>query len=167
MMTSLCTEYWQFILAQGICSPLGLNCIFQAGTSTITTWFFKKRGLAFGIMAAGSGLGGIIFPIMASHLIPKIGFEWTMRTFGFMVLGLMCIAAVTVKSRLAPKPRAFELAVFIEPFQDTRYLLVVIGAFLFFMGVFVPMNFIEVEALSNGMSTRLAGYLLAVLNAAR
>jgi MFS family permease len=79
MMTSLCTEYYQFVLAQAICSPLGLNCIFQAGTSTIPQWFFKKRGLAFGIMAAGSGLGGIIFPIMATHLIPEVGFGWTLR----------------------------------------------------------------------------------------
>jgi MFS family permease len=79
MMTSLCTEYYQLILAQAVCSPLGLNCIFQAGTSTIPQWFFKKRGLAFGIMAAGSGLGGIIFPIMATHLIPEVGFGWTLR----------------------------------------------------------------------------------------
>lgn len=68
MMTSLCTEFWQFILAQGICSPLGLNAIFNVATSSVTTWFFKKRGAAFGIMAAGSGLGGIVFPVMASHL---------------------------------------------------------------------------------------------------
>jgi nitrate/nitrite transporter NarK len=80
MMTSICKEYWQFILAQGICSPLGLNCIFQAGTSTIPTWFLKKRGLAYGMMAAGSGLGGIIIPIMATRLIPQIGFGWTMRS---------------------------------------------------------------------------------------
>lgn len=58
MMTSLAREYYQFILAQGICSPLGLNCIFAAASSSVTTWFFRKRGLAFGIMAAGSGLGG-------------------------------------------------------------------------------------------------------------
>ena len=167
MMTSLCTEYWQFILAQGICSPLGLNCIFQAGTSTIPTWFFKKRGLAFGIMAAGSGLGGIIFPIMASHLIPTIGYGWTMRVFGFVILGMMGIAFLTVKSRLPPKRRAFELKVFLEPFKDTKFVLVVCSSFLFFMGIFIPFNFIEVEAISNGMSTRLAGYLLAVLNAAR
>ncbi|KAL6702683.1 hypothetical protein ACN47E_001230 [Coniothyrium glycines] len=165
MMTSLCTEYWQFILAQGICSPLGLNCIFQAGTSTIPTWFFKKRGLAFGIMAAGSGLGGIIFPIMASHLIPQIGFGWTMRVIGFMIFGLMCIAFLTVSSRLPPKPRAFELEVFVEPFQDTRFVLVVASAFFFFLGLFIPINFIEVEAIAGGMSVRLAGYLLAVLNA--
>ena len=167
VMTSLCTEYWQFVLAQGICSPLGLNCIFQAGTSTIPTWFFKKRGLAFGIMAAGSGLGGIIFPIMASHLIPEIGFGWTMRTFGFVILGLMCIAAVTTKSRLPPKPRPFKLYVFLEPFKDLNFILVAISGFLFFMAIFIPINFVEVQAIGNGMSYRLAGYLLPILNAAR
>ncbi|KAJ4374017.1 hypothetical protein N0V83_002756 [Neocucurbitaria cava] len=166
MMTSLCTEFWQFILAQGICSPLGLNCIFQAGTATIPTWFFKKRGLAYGIMAAGSGLGGIIFPIMASHLIPEIGYGWTMRTFGFMILGLMCIAGLTVKSRLPPKPRPLQLKVFLEPFKDIKFVLLTISSFLFFMGLFIPINFIEVQAISDGMSFRLAGYLLAVLNAA-
>jgi hypothetical protein len=78
MMTSLCTEYYQFILAQGICSPLGLNCIFNAAVSCLPTWFLKKRGLAYGVTAAGSGLGGVLFPIMASHFIPRIGYAWTM-----------------------------------------------------------------------------------------
>ncbi|KAJ4293269.1 hypothetical protein N0V90_008551 [Kalmusia sp. IMI 367209] len=166
MMTSLCKEYWQFILAQGICSPLGLNCIFNAAVSSLPTWFLKKRGLAYGVVAAGSGLGGIIFPIMASHLIPQIGFGWTMRTFAFMILGLMLIAFATVKSRLPPKTRAFELKVFIEPFQDLRFTVMVVAAFIFFLGLFIPINFIEVEAMANGMSTHLASYLLAVLNAA-
>lgn len=166
MMTSLCEEYWQFILAQGICSPLGLNCIFNAGTSTITTWFMKKRGAAFGMMAAGSGLGGVIFPIMASHLIPKVGFGWTMRICAFLILGLLIIANLTIKSRLPPRPRAFELKVFAEPFTDIRFILVTIASFFFFMGLFVPINFIELMAMANGMSTRLANYLLAVLNAA-
>ncbi|KAF2031231.1 MFS general substrate transporter [Setomelanomma holmii] len=166
MMTSLCKEYWQFILAQGICSPLGLNCIFQAGTTTIPTWFLKKRGLAYGIMAAGSGLGGIIFPIMASHLIPEVGFGWTLRIIAFMILGLMLVANVTVTSRLPPRPRPFQLKVFLEPFKDTKFVLVTIASFFFFFGLFIPINFIEIEAIHDGMSTRLAGYLLSVLNAA-
>lgn len=78
MMTSLCTEYYHFILAQGICSPLGLNCIFNAAIGSLPSWFLKKRGLAYGVNAAGSGLGGFIFPIMASHLIPEIGYAWSM-----------------------------------------------------------------------------------------
>lgn len=49
MMASLCSEYYQFFLAQAICSPIGLNCLFQAATTTIPTWFLKKRGLAYGM----------------------------------------------------------------------------------------------------------------------
>lgn len=166
MMTSLCTEYYQFILAQAICSALGLNCIFNAATSTIPTWFLKKRGAAYGIMAAGSGLGGIIIPIMASHLIPSIGFGWTMRSIAFMLFGLLIIAIFTVKSRLPPRPRPFSLPVFLEPFKDMRFVMLTVSSFLFFMGLFIPINFIEVQAIASGMSVRLAGYLLAVLNAA-
>ncbi|KAH6620461.1 major facilitator superfamily domain-containing protein [Boeremia exigua] len=166
MMTSLCTEYYQIILAQAICSPLGLNCIFNAATSTIPTWFLKKRGTAYGIMAAGSGLGGIIIPIMASHLIPRIGFGWTMRSIAFMLLGLLIIAILTITSRLPPRPRPLRFNVFMEPFADMRFVLLTASSFLFFMGLFIPINFIETQAIADGMSDRLAGYLLAVLNAA-
>ncbi|KAF2109154.1 major facilitator superfamily domain-containing protein [Lophiotrema nucula] len=166
MMTSLCKEYWQFVLAQGICSPLGLNCIFTCATSSITTWFFKKRGAAFGIMAAGSGLGGIIFPIMTTHLIPKIGYGWTMRVAAFMILGLLIIANLTIKSRLPPRPRQFELRVFWEPFTDIRFVMTTASSFLFFLGLFIPINFIETQALAGGMSRRLATYLIPILNSA-
>ncbi|KAF2709681.1 MFS general substrate transporter [Pleomassaria siparia CBS 279.74] len=166
MMTSLSSEYYQFILSQGICSPLGLNCIFNAGASSVPTWFFKKRGAAYGVMAAGSGLGGIIFPIMASHLIPQVGFGWAMRICAFLILALMIVAMFTVRSRLPPTPRKLALSVFLEPFTDIRFNLLTFSSFLFFMAIFIPINFIEVEAIANGMSTTLASYLLAVLNAA-
>ena len=135
MMTSLSTQYYQFILAQGVCSPLGLNCIFNAGASSVPTWFFKKRGAAYGVMAAGSGLGGIIFPIMASHLIPQVGFGWAMRICAFLVLALMTVAILTVRSRLPPQPRKFELSVFLEPFKDMRFNALTLSAFLFFLGL--------------------------------
>jgi MFS family permease len=131
------------------------------------TWFFKKRGAAFGIQAAGSGLGGIIFPIMTSHLIPRVGFGWTMRICAFLILGLLLIAFATVKSRLPPRKRAFELKAFIEPFHDTHFNLALASSFLFFMGMFVPVNFIEVQAMAKGMSARMATYLIVILNAAR
>ncbi|KAF2202891.1 MFS general substrate transporter [Delitschia confertaspora ATCC 74209] len=165
MMTSLCSKYYQFILAQGICSPLGLNCIFTAATSSVTTWFFKKRGAAYGIMAAGSGLGGIIFPIMVSHLIPEVGYAWTMRISGFLILGLLTVALLTVRSRLPPRRRDFKLAHFLEPFKDRRWTFLAGASFLFFMGMFIPINFIEVQSLANGMSQKMASYLIPILNA--
>jgi hypothetical protein len=64
MMTSLSSQYYQFFLAQGVCSAIGASAIFYAGMGSISTWFFKKRATAFGLMASGSSLGGVVFPII-------------------------------------------------------------------------------------------------------
>lgn len=62
MMTSLSTQYYQLFLAQSLCSAMGAAAIFYAGISSLTTWFLKRRALAFGLSASGSSLGGVIMP---------------------------------------------------------------------------------------------------------
>lgn len=54
-MTSLCTEYWQFALAQGILMGLGFGMQFAPTISLVGTYFAKKRTIALAIMASGSG----------------------------------------------------------------------------------------------------------------
>jgi hypothetical protein len=60
-----------------------------------------------------------------------------------------------------------KLKVFLEPFKDITFVMLTAASFLFFLGLFIPINFIEVAAIHSGMSIELSGYLLAVLNAAR
>ncbi|KAI9788212.1 MAG: hypothetical protein M1816_007064 [Peltula sp. TS41687] len=166
MMASISTRYYQFVLAQGICSALGASAIFYSATSVIPTWFFKNRALAFGIVASGSSLGGVIFPIMVERLVVRIGFGWTMRTTAFLILSLLLIANLTVKSRLAPTPKPLVIAEFLRPLKEPPFLLTCIASYLFFWGLFLPLNFIISQARSSvGMSSHLAGYLLAILNA--
>ncbi|KAI9723733.1 MAG: hypothetical protein M1812_001033 [Candelaria pacifica] len=165
MMASLSTEYYQFILSQGICSPIGASAIFYPAMSCISTWFFKNRALAFGIVASGSSLGGVIFPIMVERLVREVGFGWAMRIAAFMILGLMIIANLTVKSRIPPSPRPLVLMEFITPLTEIPFLCVVLASFLFFFGMFLPFNYVILYAQAHSMSANLAGYLLAVLNA--
>lgn len=165
MMTSLSTEYYQFILAQGIVSPIGASAVFYPAMSSVSTWFFRRRALAFGIMASGSSLGGVIFPILVQRLIPEIGFPWTMRVAAFIILGMLIIANLTVKSRLPPSPKPFEFMAFIRPLHEPAYALIAIGSFFVFFGLFIPFNFIQLQALSIGMSANLSSYLIPILNA--
>jgi MFS family permease len=134
--------------------------------SVMPTWFFHKRAAAFGIMAAGSSAGGVVFPIMVTKLMPKIGFGWTMRVCGFLILALLIIANVTVKSRLPPRPRPFNMMHFIRPLKETPYLLTVLGSFFFFFAMFLPINYIILQAETLGMSSRLAEYLIPILSGA-
>ena len=108
----------------------------------------------------------VIFPIMIERIIAEHGFPWAMRAAAFLILGLLVYANFTVKSRLPPMPKAWAFMDFITPFTELPYFLTVFAAFVFFFGMFLPFTFIILSAQYNGMSANLAGYLLAVLNAA-
>ncbi|KAL3479736.1 riboflavin transporter MCH5 [Aspergillus californicus] len=165
MMTSLAREYYQFFLAQAILSALGASALFYGCLNPIGTWFLKKRAFAFGIISAGSSLAGVILPIMISRLIPTVGFGWSMRAVAFLLLGLLIISNLTIRSRLPPRPTPVALRQFLDPFKELTFCLVALGSFFFFWGVFLPTNFIILQAQHDGMSLELSGYLLAILNA--
>lgn len=151
--------------------------------SAITTWFFKKRAFAFGIIAAGSSFGGVILPIMVSgrlstsmwqvltasqvqRMINEVGFPWAMRTAAFLILFMMIIANLTITSRMPPFKKPFSAMEFVRPLKELPFDLVCAGAFVFFMGMFLPINYIIIEAGHYGMSPNLAQYLVSILNAA-
>ncbi|KAI8174104.1 Aspyridones efflux protein apdF [Colletotrichum sp. SAR 10_65] len=61
-MTSLCTTYWQIMLAQGICTGMGLGVLFMPSVAIIGSYFKERRSLALAISATGTGVGSLIFP---------------------------------------------------------------------------------------------------------
>lgn len=57
MMTSLCTEYWQIVLAQGIVVGAGAGCMMLPAVAIIPQYFTTKRAFATGVAASGSSIG--------------------------------------------------------------------------------------------------------------
>ena len=102
-MTSLCTEYWQLFLAQGICTGIGNGLIFCPVLALISTYFSRNRSLAIGFCACGTASGGLVFPAIVQQLLPRIGFPWTMRVIGFVMLGIQCVTVAFLKTRLPPR----------------------------------------------------------------
>lgn len=84
MMLSLCTELWQAMLAQGFAIGIGGGCLFVPAVAILPTYFTTKIGMAIGLAASGSSMGGIIYPIVFYRLIPQIGFAWSVRVLGFL-----------------------------------------------------------------------------------
>jgi MFS family permease len=57
MMTSICKQYWQFVLAQGVTVGLGAGCLLLPSVAVMPAYFKTRRALATGIGASGSSIG--------------------------------------------------------------------------------------------------------------
>ncbi|KAF1948063.1 MFS general substrate transporter [Clathrospora elynae] len=164
MMLSLCQSYWQVLLAQAFCIGIGTGCLFIPSVAILSTYFSTKIGTVVGIVASGSSFGGVIYPIVFHKLLPQIGFAWTTRVLGFMILATMVLPNIIMRPRVLPaKSRSLlDLRAFLSP----AYSLQVAGFFIGFTGLYLPFFYAQVYALKRQITNEnLAFYLLAIMNA--
>ncbi|KAG9119730.1 hypothetical protein FRC07_005101, partial [Ceratobasidium sp. 392] len=134
-LTAECKEYWQFLLCQGV--TIGLSCGFLFGPTiaVISHWFRDRRGLAFGILASGSSIGGTVLPITVRKLIPIVGFKWAMRVTAFILLAVLTTAVLTLRRRLPPKNVSGGL-LNLKAFRYLPYSLYVGASLVSFLGLY-------------------------------
>ena len=64
-MLSLCTKYWEILLAQAFCVGIGSGLLGLTSVAVIPLYFRKKRMIATGIAATGSSTGTHLFPLFS------------------------------------------------------------------------------------------------------
>jgi MFS family permease len=100
-LLALVNDLWLFLAIWAV------NGAVMAGTGSVPTsamvthWFVRRRGLAIGIMAAGVGVGGLVFvPLVNSWLMPAFGWRATFIALGVLTwLVLAPLAAFVMKDR--------------------------------------------------------------------
>jgi MFS family permease len=55
--TSVCQNYWQLFLAQGVATGSGFGCLFLPGVTIVSQYFSTRKAFATGIASLGSGIG--------------------------------------------------------------------------------------------------------------
>ncbi|RMY20264.1 hypothetical protein D0867_04127 [Hortaea werneckii] len=174
--TAWCERLWEVWLVQGLVTGMGMGMVFCSGIVALMTWFDeRKMGIAMGLGAAGSCLGGIVYVLLARHFLVSRGFATTMRILGG-------VAAVTMippnlvfrkrhqthrlseRRRFDPvlKSRMRKLAAGLS----SSYLLAAAGMFFTFLGVyfgyFMMVTFASTELeMSNTAATNLLIFMLA------
>lgn len=164
IMLSLCTEYWQVLLAQGFCVGIGGGLLFTPMESLIPTYFSTKMGLAIGIASSGSSLGGIIYPIMLYKLFGQVGFPWAVRIIGFIALATFIIPLFVMRMRVcAPKPRAM---IDWSAFVDIPFITFTVGLLIIFIGNAVLIFYISYYPQQRGFTDQsLSFYMVSIFNA--
>lgn len=165
MMLSLCKEYWEVMLTQAVLMGISGGLLQFPAFAAVSQFFDKRRAAALGLAISGSSIGGIVVPIALSKMLngSSLGFGWSVRIIGFVVLPLMAFACVAVKERLPPRATQFWL---LSAYKEVRYDLLIAAMFFMFFGMLTPFFYLPTYAITQGMEPTMAGYLLSILNAA-
>ena len=86
------------IITQGAIYGLGGALLYNPFVFYLDEWFIVRKGLAFGILWAGTGIGGMVVPVVLEWSLGKYGFRTTLRTWAVVVVS-------QTRSKMATTPR--------------------------------------------------------------
>jgi MFS family permease len=157
------------------------HTLCQACGTLPSQWFKRKRGLANGLVFAGSGLGGRIQSIVFQIIIDEFNVAWAFRILGLTTLLVTVPAAVLLRERRTYATaridwychffRNQELTVtliyFLRSFfQDIKFVLLFLGSGIAVFPLLVSPFFIPMYAPSLNISAHSASVLLGLFNIA-
>ncbi|KAF9737043.1 hypothetical protein PMIN06_007575 [Paraphaeosphaeria minitans] len=107
-LSSLSNNTGELIASQGVIYAIGGSFTYSPCILYMDEWFHKRKGLAYGIMWAGTGLAGVILPLVMEWMLRDYGFRTALRVWAICLFVLTAPLLYFVKPRIpiAPKQRA-------------------------------------------------------------
>lgn len=163
---SFSTNVTHLVLSQGVGFGVGGCIAYSPSILYMDEWFVNRRGLAFGITWAGSGVSGIIFPIGLEKLLGRYGFETTLRVISVIVFLLAAPFIYFHRPRL-PARRTVDYQRLNFRFLTTRiFCFYQLGNIIEALGFFLPGIYLPSYARSIGATDFLSSLTVTLLNLA-
>ena len=180
-LTSQVNTIGQLYLFLGVIVGIGMGSVFVPLATTTTRWFEDKRGLALGIVTAGSPVGTIVLSLVAQYLILNYDWRTAYIIIGIATLTIVIIAALFLRrdpGEIGLLPLGAKAKSNGDDLADNRvengYSLAeaiktkifwIIGAvnLMYVAAVFVPMTHIVVHCLDIGIEPMAAAGMVAFI----
>ena len=180
LLASVSQKLWQFELTQGVLLGLGICLTYMPAVTVAPTWFTARRGLAMGIVLAGTGVGGVLWAPVLRALNEKIGFRNTLRVSSCVSFTLILTAGSVLtwepntKQRIQTENAAMSgrRNLFQVPLVDWRvaktkkFVAQALGASLQSAAYYTPVFFFASYAKTLGYSESTGANFIALSNAA-
>ncbi len=101
------TALWQIWLIYATLMPLSTAMMGTLASQTLVTrWFASQRGLAMGLSAMGTNVGGLLLPGLVAGLLLDVGWR---ETFNLLALGCLLLVVPLTLWVLRREPSRHEL----------------------------------------------------------
>ncbi|XP_026750894.1 monocarboxylate transporter 14-like [Galleria mellonella] len=96
VLASISTTIEMMMVTFGVIAGLGLGLVYVTAVVSIAYWFEKKRNLAVGLGACGTGVGTFIYAPMTRHFIKEYGWRGTILLLSGTLLNL-CVCGCVMR----------------------------------------------------------------------
>ena len=83
---SFATAVWQLILTQGLLYGIGGALVYNPFLFYVDDWFVKRKGLAYGVFWAGTGVCGTVVPLIMERGLYLYGFRTTLQAWALFAV---------------------------------------------------------------------------------
>ncbi|KAH7177006.1 major facilitator superfamily domain-containing protein, partial [Dactylonectria macrodidyma] len=140
-MTSLASQYWHVLLAQGLCVGLGGGMMAMPAAAAIGAHLKSRRALAMSVSGCGAGIGAVTYASIVQYSLPKIGFGWAVRCCG--LVSLLCALGANILTRSPLYVRKAGGLIDWRAFHNRFFLIFCVGSFFIYFSLFAVMIYIN------------------------
>jgi MFS family permease len=183
VLASFSRHTWQVQLTQGLLAGIGTCLTYMPAVTVAPTWFTTRRGLAMGIILAGTGLGGVVWAPILHLLVARTGWRNSLRISAGIAFALISAAAPIMRWEPAastqirtttPSNNTTSLAkrllsvplVDYNLLRSRKFLAQALSAALQSAAYYTPVFFFASYATTLGYSSTTASNFIALSNAA-
>lgn len=153
----------QLLATQGILYGLGGSLLYFPCYTYLDEWFLKRRGLAFGIIIAGDGTGGVIIPLVTEWMLGRWGFRTAMRSWAVVSFLFISASFFFLKPRTENRStgqisRGFDMRFLKSP----AFWILQAGNIFQGLGYFMPILYMPSFAADRGWPT-ITGTIAVIL----
>lgn len=162
---SFATTIWHLYLAQGLLFGWGVGLFLTGTQNNVAQWFDKRRSLASGIAASGTGIGGLVYALAAGEMIQALGVPWALRVLAFASCAVNFVASMLLRDRneqIMPRYKLIDSNVL----KQRRFLVLLWFAGLSMLGELVVLTQIPAYGSAalglNGTQSSVVGSMIAL-----
>lgn len=165
-LSSLATKTIHLIITQGVFYAIGGSFAYAPCIFLMNEWFAKQIGFAYGIMWAGTGLAGVVVPVIMEWALDQYGFRTALRAWSICLFVLTVPFLRFIKRRVpiaqVHVPRRFDLSFMATSTFAIHITCIVVQA----LGFFIPSIYLPTYARSLGASSLLSTLTVILFNIA-
>eukprot|EP00301_Raphidiophrys_heterophryoidea_P009047 c13354_g1_i1.p1 GENE.c13354_g1_i1~~c13354_g1_i1.p1 ORF type:complete len:491 (-),score=107.92 c13354_g1_i1:122-1504(-) len=160
-IASFATNIWVIYVFQGLALGISFGLTFFPSIASVSQWFSRRRGLATGLAAAGSGVGNFAFPPILERIILNFGWRWALRGLAIVGFTLLMYSTLVLQRRLPPDPSRHQLNW--HMLKNRNFLLLSIAVMLLNVGYSVPFVHLVPFAVDHGIPPEKASFMLSII----